>query len=179
MDLCYPIGKFEKPAFFTVENRESFIQTLEQLPQMLQDAVESLDDEQLDTPYREGGWTVRQVVHHLADSHLNSYTRFRLALTEENPTIRPYNEQKWAELDDAKHAPIFSSLGLLDGLHQRWTILLRSFSPADWKRTFFHPESGKMTLDMATALYAWHSSHHVAHITALRERKGWNTNFKK
>ncbi|WP_028778190.1 YfiT family bacillithiol transferase [Shimazuella kribbensis] len=174
IDLRYPIGKFQKPAVFTDELREQFIQTLEQLPLSLRSAVEGLTDEMLDTPYREGGWTVRQVVHHLADSHLNSYTRFRLALTELSPTIRPYDEQKWADLTDAKHAPIGSSLAILDGLHQRWTTLLRSFSEEDWNKTFIHPDLGAMSLDMATALYAWHSEHHVAHITLLTEREGWN-----
>jgi hypothetical protein len=174
MDLRYPIGKFRKPTAFTPEFRQDYIQTIEQLPQLLRDAVEGLDDGQLDTPYRDAGWTIRQVVHHVADSHLNSYTRFRLALTEESPTIRPYDEQKWAELEDAKHSPIFSSLALLDGLHHRWTILLRSFSSADWEKTFVHPDLGAMSLDIATALYAWHSDHHVAHITSLREREDWN-----
>ncbi|MCH5585113.1 bacillithiol transferase BstA [Shimazuella sp. AN120528] len=173
MDYRYPIGKFQKPAEFTSELRQQFIQTIENLPSALQDAVEGLTEEQLDTSYREGGWTVRQVVHHLADSHINSYTRFRLALTEESPTIRTYDEGKWAELPDAKHAPISSSLAVIDGLHCRWTILLRSLSPSDWEKVFLHPELGPMNLDITTALYAWHSEHHVAHITSLRERKGW------
>jgi uncharacterized damage-inducible protein DinB len=174
IDFRYPIGTFQKPSVFTDELRKQYIQTLEQLPQVLHSAVEGLEDDQLNTPYREGGWTVRQVVHHLADSHLNSYTRFRLALTEQSPTIQTYDEQKWAELIDAKHAPIFSSLAILDGLHQRWTTLLRSFSEEDWHKAFIHPDLGAVSLDMATALYAWHSEHHVAHITSLVEREGWN-----
>lgn len=139
----------------------------------MRNTVESLTEEQLDTPYREGGWTVRQVVHHLADSHINGYTRFRLALTEASPAIRTYDEGKWAELNDAKHAPISPSLAILDGLHHRWVHLLRALSPADWKKTFIHPELGQMKLDVTAALYAWHGEHHVAHITSLGERKGW------
>jgi hypothetical protein len=173
MDYRYPIGKFQKPAVTTPELCKRYIEIIENLPQSLRNAVQGLTDEQLDTPYREGGWTIRQVVHHLADSHLNSYTRFRLALTEESPVICTYDERKWAELNDAKYSPIHSSLAILDGIHHRWSLLLHSFTPSDWRKTFVHPESGEMTLDMTMALYAWHSDHHVAHITSLRERKGW------
>ncbi|MXQ53006.1 YfiT family bacillithiol transferase [Shimazuella alba] len=172
-DSRYPIGKFQKPATFTNELLQQYIQTIEQLPELLRHAVEGLDDEQLNTPYRESGWTVRQVVHHIADSHLNSYTRFRLALTEDSPTIKTYSEQNWAELEDAKYSPIFSSLSIIDGLHHRWTMLLRSFSEKEWKKTFIHPELGPLSLDVTTALYAWHSEHHVAHITTLRKQRNW------
>ena len=136
-------------------------------------AVAGLDDRQLDTPYRPGGWTVRQVVHHYADSHANSYVRFRLALTEDAPVIKPYDEQRWAELPDAKSAPISVSLTLLSALHQRWVLLLRSLDDQTFARTFIHPELGEMRLDKTLGLYAWHCHHHVAHITNLRARQGW------
>jgi uncharacterized damage-inducible protein DinB len=135
--------------------------------------VKGLSAQQLDTPYREGGWTVRQVVHHVPDSHLNSYIRFKLALTEEEPTIRPYMEDRWAELPEARTAPIELSLSLLEDLHKRWILMLRAIQPTEWKRTFRHPEIGPMTLEKNLALYAWHGRHHVAHVTALRERMGW------
>ena len=135
--------------------------------------MKGLSAQQLDTPYRDGGWTVRQVVHHVPDSHLNSYIRFKLALTEEEPTIRPYMEDRWAELPEAKTAPIELSLSLLEDLHKRWILMLRAIQPAEWKRTFRHPEIGPMTLEKNLALYAWHGRHHVAHVTALRERMGW------
>lgn len=173
-DLRYPIGKFVRPTKFTPENKAQFIQAIKDLPQILSNAIEGLDDTSLDTPYREGGWTVRQVVHHVADSHLNSYVRFRLALTEQEPAIKVYDENTWAALPDAKHAPVSSSLALLDGLHQRWTLLLESFTADDWKRAFVHPKLGPVPLEVATALYAWHGEHHVAHITSLRERQGWD-----
>ena len=172
-DLRFPIGRFQIPVEFTDDLRKQHIQAIAKLPQQLADAIEGLSDQQLDTPYREGGWTVRQVVHHLADSHLNSYTRFRLALTEETPTIRPYDEKKWAELDDAKHASVSASLAILDGLHARWSSLLHSFSAGDWQKSFDHPETGMMSLDVATALYAWHGQHHTAHITTLRKQQNW------
>jgi hypothetical protein len=139
----------------------------------LRRAVNGLSDNQLDTPYRPDGWTVRQVVHHVADSHMNSFIRFRLALTEENPTIKPYAEGLWAELPDAKGPLVEASLCLVDCLHQRWTALLRTLSPEQWTRTFRHPESGVMSLDKALGIYAWHSRHHVAHINNLRARMGW------
>jgi uncharacterized damage-inducible protein DinB len=172
-DLSYPIGKFQPPPKYDDDVRKTFISQIEEAPSKLKAAVRGLSDQQLDTPYRPGGWTVRQVVHHLPDSHLNSYVRFRLAMTEQEPTIKPYEQQLWAELPDAKTAPIEMSLDLLDSLHKRWVLLLKSFTPADFSRTFMHPESGKMTLDRTLALYAWHGRHHVAHITSLRHRMGW------
>jgi hypothetical protein len=136
-------------------------------------AVQGLSDSQLDTPYRDGGWTVRQVVHHVPDSHMNSYVRFKLALTENEPTIRPYMENLWAELPEARTAPIELSLALLENQHKRWMLALRALSPDAWKRTFRHPEIGLVTLEKNLALYAWHGRHHVAHITTLREMRGW------
>ncbi len=165
-DLKYPVGKFRRPEKLTEERRESGIRTIAETPARLSAAVGGLTAAQLDTPYRPGGWTVRQVVHHLPDSHMNSYIRFRLALTENEPTIKPYDEARWAELADAKSAPIEPSLALLDNLHERWVVLLRSLSPADWSRTFRHPEMGLMTLEQNLALYDWHGRHHVAHITS-------------
>ncbi|HEV2176257.1 MAG TPA: bacillithiol transferase BstA [Terriglobia bacterium] len=174
-DLRFPVGKFKWEGPITNQQRHHFIGDIEQTPARLRDAVKGLTGQQLDTPYREGGWTVRQVVHHLPDSHLNSYTRFRLALTEDAPTIKPYDEKKWAELADARTAPIEISLNLLESLHHRWAMLLRSLKTEDWARTFRHPERGPMTLDQNLALYAWHGRHHVAHITSLRERMGWKS----
>ena len=136
-------------------------------------AVNGLSKEQLDTPYREGGWTVRQVVHHVPDSHLNAYTRFKLALTENEPTIKPYAEDRWAELADTRSTPIETSLMLLDSLHDRWVRLLRSLQPEDWKKSFRHPELGLVSLEKNLSLYAWHGRHHVAHVTELRKRMAW------
>jgi len=149
------------------------IATLAELPAKLREAVEGLDRVQLEMPYREGGWTVRQLVHHIADSHMNNYVRIRLALTEDEPTIKPYDEAKWAELADARTAPVETSLALIECLHARWVALLEGLSEADFVRAFFHPERGKVRLDVNLALYAWHGDHHVAHITALRARMGW------
>jgi len=174
MDLRYPIGKFAFSGEFTHELRAAWISDIEALPNQLREAVKGLNKDQLDTPYREGGWTVRQVVHHAADSHLNAYVRFKLALTEENPTIKPYFEDRFAELEDGKSAPIDISLSLLDSLHKRWVMLLRSMSESDFQRTFIHPESNKtITLDYSTGLYSWHGRHHTAHITSLRSRNEW------
>lgn len=173
MDLRYPVGKFVAPDHATDEQRRQFIDEIEATPARLRAAVAGLSDEQLDTPYRPDGWTVRQVVHHLPDSHLNSYTRFRLALTEDEPTIKPYYEDRWAELADARTAPPEVSLDLLETLHRRWVLLLRSLGPADFARSFRHPELGIVTLEKSTALYAWHGRHHIAQITGLRERMGW------
>ena len=142
-------------------------------PTHLRKAIGGLTDEQLDTPYREGGWTVRQVVHHVPDSHLNAYTRFKLALTEESPAIKPYDEAAWARLSDSRDTPVETSLALLESLHDRWTRLLRALSADDFRRTVNHPENGVMTLDTLLGLYAWHGRHHVAHITSLRGRRGW------
>lgn len=171
--LRYPIGRYSPPSEITSEHRTVWIAELESLPDRLNDAVKGLSDDQLDTPYRPGGWTVRQIVHHFPDSHLNSYTRFRLALTEQSPTIKPYAEAAWAELPDAKSAPIEPSLLLTGALHKRWVMLLRLLSDGDFKRTFRHPEHGEITLDWTLGLYAWHCRHHIAHITELRKREGW------
>ena len=172
-DLSYPIGKFNYEGELTQDARHRATDDIEAAPARLRAAVEGLSPEQVDTPYRRDGWTVRQVVHHLADSHLNAYTRFKLALTEEEPTVKPYDETRWAELSDARTAPVEISLALLESLHRRWVLLLRSLAPADFKRRFRHPELGVVSLDKNLALYAWHGRHHVAHITSLRERMGW------
>src|SRR5581483_11728414 len=172
-DDRFPIGKFTYAGTPTDEQKRAFLTEVAQTPSQLRAAVQGLSPEQLDTPYRAGGWTVRQVVHHVPDSHLNSYIRFKLALTEENPTIKPYAEDRWAELGDTKNTPIEVSLTLLDSLHDRWVRLLRSLSPQDWKKTFRHPELGEMNLEKTLALYAWHGKHHVAHITELRKRMSW------
>ncbi len=172
-DLQYPVGRYEAPAFISPAQRGAWIEEMANLPRNLKNAVGGLNDSQLDTPYRPGGWTVRQVVHHLPDSHLNSYTRFRLALTEDSPLIKPYEEGKWAELNDARTAPLAPSLSLLEGLHGRFVLLLKSLSEADFARTFRHPELGERRLDWTLGLYAWHSLHHVAHIKNLRNRQGW------
>ena len=173
MDLRYPIGPFQYDGPLTDEQRQRLIGQIEATPAKLHAAVEGLSPQQLDTPYRPGGWTVRQVVHHLPDSHLNSYIRFRLALTEDEPTIKPYYEDRWAELDDARHAPIGISLALLEALHHRWVLLVHALKAQDCARTFVHPELGVVSLDKNVGLYAWHGRHHVAHITSLRERMGW------
>jgi hypothetical protein len=172
-DLQYPIGRFKRPAQFTSAEREEAIGAIEQAPARLRAAILGLSDEQLDTPYRPGGWTVRQVVHHLPDSHLNAYVRCKLALTEDDPTIRPYEEARWAELEEARTAPIEVSLLLLEGLHSRWVMTFRNLQPEDWNRTFIHPVSGSQSLDSTAGLYAWHGKHHVAHINSLRQREGW------
>jgi uncharacterized damage-inducible protein DinB len=174
IDLRYPVGRFQAPAAITAEDRARFISVIERLPKSLSAAVAGLNDEQLDTPYREGGWTIRQVVHHLADSHMNSFIRFKLALTEESPTIKPYDEAACAELADSLRMPVNTSLMLLEGLHQRWTVLLRSMDQQHYQRAFKHPELGLVKLDVNLALYEWHCRHHTAHITSLRQRKGWN-----
>ena len=172
-DLRYPIGKFERPESLTDDQRRAYITHIEEAPAKMRAAVAGLNDQQLDTPYRPGGWTVRQLVHHVPDSHMNAFIRFKLALTEDIPTIKPYLEARWAELADAK-SPIAPSLDLLDALHKRWVVLLRSLAPADWQREYLHPEHNrKMSLDQTLALYSWHGRHHVAHITALRERNSW------
>jgi uncharacterized damage-inducible protein DinB len=172
-DPRFPIGRFNGQPPKDSAERQRFIQDIEETPDKLRAAIKGLSEEQLDTPYRDGGWTVRQVIHHVPDSHLNSYVRFKLALTEQEPTIKPYQEDRWAELADSRLTPIETSLSLLDSLHQRWVLLLRSFTPEDWKRTFRHPEVGLLSLDKTVALYAWHGKHHVAHITELRKSKGW------
>ena len=172
-DLRYPIGQFTFDGSLTEKQRNQFIDGIEQAPARLRAAVSGLSPQQLDTAYRPDGWTVRQVVHHVADSHLNSYVRFKWALTEDEPTIKPYYEDRWAELEEARSAPIEISLALLESLHKRWVLMLRSIKPEGWKRTFRHPELGLMGLEKNLALYAWHGKHHVAHITSLRERMKW------
>ena len=171
--LKYPIGRFKAPTTITEQQRREWIDELERLPASFENATSDLDVTQLDTPYRPGGWTVRQLVHHVADSHMNSYVRFRLALTEVDPLIKPYNEALWAELADARTMPIHVSLQLLKSLHARWVHLLLSFSDDDFKKTFRHPEMGGVPLDRALALYAWHGRHHLAHITHLCAREDW------
>jgi hypothetical protein len=173
MDLQYPIGKFQWGGVITDEQREQLIAQIEQLPAQLRQAMAGLTAGQVDTPYRPEGWTVRQVVHHLADSHMNVYIRFRLALTEDEPTIKPFAQERWANLDDARTAPTELSLSLLESLHRRWVLLLRSLRAADFARTFRHPELGAVTLDKYLGMAAWHGRHHIAHITCLRERMGW------
>lgn len=172
--LKFPIGTFEKPELLTKELLASFISDIESFPQRLKNEVAHLNEEQLDTPYRPGGWSIRQVVHHCADSHMNSIIRFKLALTEEKPTIKPYLEDKWAELPDYE-LPLKPSLQLLEGLHFRWAVLLKSFNEADLERKFVHPEHGKeFQLDEIIGMYAWHCNHHLAHITELKKRMNWN-----
>ena len=171
-DLRFPVGKFHAPSDTSPALRATQIETLRLLPKRVRAAVDGLNDSQLDTPYREGGWTVRQVVHHFADSHANSYVRFKLALTEDWPTIKPYDEALWAKLPDSG-ARIEPSLLFIDGLHQRLVAVLESMKEEDFQRGFNHPERGRMTLAANLALYEWHSRHHVAHITGLRERMGW------
>ena len=173
-DLRYPIGAFDYRGPQTPEQRRDCIARIDAAPAAIRRAVEGLTEVQLDTPYREGGWTVRQVVHHVPDSHLNAYTRFRLALTEPTPTIRPYLEHRWAELPDARSAPIELSLALLESLHRRWVLLLRSLTASDWELRYLHPEHNReWALDEVLAMYAWHGEHHTAHITGLRGRMGW------
>lgn len=172
-DLRFPVGKFHYEGPPSEEQQQQFISEIAQTPGNLRAAVIGLSEAQLDTPYRPEGWSVRQVVHHLPDSHLNSYIRFKLALTEDEPTIKPYAEDRWAELPDSKATPIEVSLTLLDSLHDRWVRLLRSLTPEQWKRSFRHPDLGLMPLEKALALYAWHGKHHVAHITELRKRMSW------
>jgi len=173
-DPRYPIGPFSYARPHTPERRLDCIARIAAAPANLRRAVAGLTDAQLDTPYRDGGWTVRQVVHHVPDSHLNAYTRLKLALTEEAPLIRPYMEDRWAELDEAKTGPVEMSLQLLDALHVRWVAALRALDPADLERTFEHPDMGTFPLYRYIAMYAWHGRHHVAHITSLRQRMGWN-----
>jgi uncharacterized damage-inducible protein DinB len=169
-DPKFPIGKFDVAHF---PSREQNTKTIANLPASLTNALHGLSDEKLDTPYRDGGWTLRQTVHHLADSHINSLCRFKLALTEdEPPTIRPYYEDRWAELADSR-VPVDLSLKILEGVHSRWTTLLESMTEDDFRREFIHPETGSWTLERVLALYAWHSQHHTAHITSTRERNGW------
>lgn len=172
-DLSYPIGKFSYNSPQNQTQRDAAIDVIANVPAQLRLAVKGLSSQQLDTPYRPEGWTVRQVVHHVPDSHMNAFIRTKLALTEDEPTIKPYNEKCWADLVDARLTPIETSLVLLEAVHERWNLLLRAMSDSDFSRTFRHPEHGVRTLDWMVALYAWHGPHHVAHITGLRNRNGW------
>ncbi len=174
MDLRYPVGEFAYTGKLSNSERDALIDQIAAAPDKLRAAVKGLDDRQLDTPYRPDGWTVRQVVHHVPESHMNSYIRFKLALTEDKPTIKPYFEDRWAKMQDAIVSPIAPSLDLLQALHERWVWLLRSLKDEDFDRSFQHPELGVVSLEKNVALYAWHGGHHVAHITALRERMGWD-----
>jgi len=173
-DLRYPVGKFTPVPSLTPAQRMECIAQIAAAPAELRRAVGGLTDAQLDTPYREGGWTVRQVVHHVPDSHINAYVRFKLGLTENNPAIKTYEEKDWARTPETR-APVGMSLDLLTALHQRWVTLLRAMTPADFGRTITHPEWGQPTLDTMLALYAWHGRHHTAHITTLRERMRWGS----
>ncbi len=171
-ELQYPVGRFTKVTALAPAKRAECIEQIAQAPSLLRRAVAGLDDRQLDTPYRPEGWTVRQVAHHVPESHMNAYVRFKLALTEDVPTIKPYDQARWA-LTPETGAPIEMSLTLLDALHQRWVLLLRSVAPADFARRLNHPENGLMTLDDVVAMYSWHGRHHTAHVTGLRQRMGW------
>ena len=172
-DPRYPIGKLQMLPGITDAQRKECIRHITEAPAKLRAAVAGLSDRQLDTPYRDGGWTVRQVVHHVPDSHFNAYVRFKLAVTEHEPTIKPYDQAQWAELSDARTAPVETSLRLLESLHQRWIIFLNSLAPSDFAKTFHHPEYGAMKLDDTLQLYALHGQHHTAQITSLRERMNW------
>jgi len=172
-DLRYPIGRFTPPASSLAGIRAANLQTIRLLPERLRAAVNGLTDAQLDMPYRPGGWTVRQVVHHVADSHVNSYVRFKLALTEDWPTIKHYDEAAWANLADSRWLPVETSLLFVDALHARWVALLESMADEAFRRGFVHPERGRQNLSTTLALYDWHSRHHTAHITNLRARQGW------
>jgi uncharacterized damage-inducible protein DinB len=173
VDLRYPIGDYESKPVLTSAEREEALGHIAATPKWLRAAVAGLSPQQLDTPYRPGGWTVRQVAHHVPDSHMNAYIRAKLAVTEDEPTIKPYDEKSWSELADVRDASVEVSLGLLEALHSRWIVFLRSLRPGDFARRLRHPERGTMTLDDLVALYAWHGRHHVAHITSLRAREGW------
>ena len=172
-DLRFPIGKFNIAGPFPESEYPRLIGEIAETPGALRSAVAGLSRDQLETPYRPGGWTVKQVVHHLPDSHMNAYVRFKLALTEEEPTVKGYEEAKWAELSDSERVPTDVSLDLLDALHLRWVTLLRGMDAAGFRRGLRHPERGLLTLAQLLGLYAWHGRHHVAHITALRAREGW------
>lgn len=172
IDLSYPIGRFRRVTSLTGAERQESIESIAAAPARLRAAVHGLAEEQLDTPYRPGGWTVRQVVHHVPDSHMNAYIRFKWTLTEDNPTIKTYEQGLWAELADSR-GPVEGSLAMLEALHDRWVRLLRSLTPEDFSRPFNHPENGPMTLDGLLVLYDWHGRHHAAHVTGLRERMKW------
>jgi len=171
--LQYPIGRFHLPDSSTPGERKEWIRAIAKTPTALRRAISGLTPDELDSPYREGGWTVRQVVHHYADDHMNSYIRFKLALTENEPAVKSYSEPLWAEVPDARTGPVEPSLKLLEALHERWVSAWQSLQPAEWKRAFLHPDRGPVTLDQLACLYAWHGRHHVTQIERLRERKGW------
>ena len=172
-DLQYPVGRFTPPVAVSQDDVNDAIATLAESPGLLRNAVDELPLSRLNTPYRPGGWTVRQVVHHVADSHMNAFVRVRLALTEDWPTIKPYSEKACAELEDSRTAPVEWSLGIVDGVHGRWVATLRSLNEEQWERGIEHPENGRLTVDVLTMLFGWHSRHHLAHVTELRKRKGW------
>jgi uncharacterized damage-inducible protein DinB len=172
-DPRYPVGRFTPDPIPTPETRNRHIERLAALPGLVRQAVARLSNAQLNTPYREGGWTVRQVVHHIADSHMNAYIRFKWALTEDNPTIKAYEEGAWAALKDSELTPVEISLAMIESLHARWTVLVRSMSAEDFQRKFVHPDSGPHDVDWLLQLYSWHGNHHLAHITSLRERMKW------
>lgn len=172
-DLRYPVGEFVARAHITPSERQDLIAKLDTTPARLRAAIADLSEEQWETPYRPDGWTVRQTVHHIADSHMNAYIRFKLGLTEDVPTVKPYNEKMWAQLEDGRNADPEISLRLLDALHERWTILLRSLPPEVFAQKLRHPEDGVLSLDVVLQTYEWHGRHHIAHITSLRERMGW------
>jgi hypothetical protein len=172
-DLRYPVGRFTFDSDITAGKRTAWIRQIAETPAALRDALRGLTDAQLDTPYRPDGWTVRQVVHHVPDSHMNAFIRFKLALTEDTPTIRPYDEAAWARLADVRLTHVDTSLEILDAVHRRWVVLLESMQPDDFARPLVHPENGPMTVDRLLQLYAWHGRHHVAHVTSLRARQRW------
>lgn len=171
--LRFPIGPFQPRTGLTADERETLITEIEHLPADLRFVIAGLTDEQLDTPYRPDGWTVRQVVHHLPDSHVQSYIRYKWAMTEDNPAIKTYDEARWAELEEARTAPVELSLDFLHALHARWVVFLRNLTDEDFQRTIQHPEMGSVTLEVNLQLYAWHGKHHLAHITGLAQREGW------
>ena len=172
-DLRFPVGTYTKPTSLSPDARRTALDVIAKGPSRLREAVRGLSEAQLDTPYRPEGWTVRQVVHHVPDSHLNAYIRVKLALTEDVPTVKPYDEAAWAKLEDSRSTPIEVSLALFEAVTDRWMRVLRAMSPSDFARKLNHPENGPMTLDDVVAMYAWHTNHHVAHITELRKRSGW------
>jgi uncharacterized damage-inducible protein DinB len=172
-DPRFPVGRFRVEGEISPEQRGAWIEQIADAPRLLREAVEGLSDAQMDTPYREGGWTVRQVAHHVPDSHMNAYTRFKLGLTEADPVIKPYDEAAWALLEDTRATPVDVSLSLLELLHVRWVTVLHAVTDEQWSRTVQHPENGRMRLDFMLGLYAWHGRHHVAHVTSLRQRMGW------
>lgn len=172
-DARYPIGRFAWPAAISRKEIEAAIEVMAAFPAQFRAAVGDLSEKQIDTPYREGGWTIRQLAHHVPDSHMNSYVRFKLALTENEPIIKPYDEAAWAELPDSRAGAVGPCLAMLDSLHECWVMLMRGMTDVEWKRKFVHPERGAMALDVTAPLYAWHCRHHLAHVTNLRTARGW------